>query len=45
MPKVQINPAAVQAVIDLRIDMGAYPPPHEPADRFVDPSYWAEAVT
>jgi ABC-type nitrate/sulfonate/bicarbonate transport system substrate-binding protein len=44
VPKVRVNPAAIQTVIDLRIEMGAYPPPHDPPERFFDLSYWTEAT-
>ena len=44
VPKVRVNPAAIQTVIDLRIEMGAYPPPHDPPERFYDLSYWSEAT-
>ena len=44
VPKVRVDPAAIQAVIDLRIEMGAYPPPHDPPERFFDLSYWTQAT-
>ena len=44
VPKVRVNPAAIQTVIDLRAEMGAYPPPHSPPGRFYDLSYWTEAT-
>ena len=44
VPKVRVNPLAVQTVIDLRAEMGSYPPPHKPAEAFFDLSYWEEAI-
>ncbi len=44
VPEVRINPAAIQTVIDLRIEMGAYPPPHSPPERFFDLTYWTQAT-
>ncbi len=44
VPKAKINRAAMQTVIDLRIELGVYPPPHEPPERFYDTSYWCEAT-
>ncbi len=44
VPKAKINRAAMQTVIDLRIELGVYPPPHEPPERFFDTSYWCEAT-
>jgi NitT/TauT family transport system substrate-binding protein len=45
VPKVRVNPAAIKTVIDLRAEMGAYPPPHDPPERFFDLSYWTEATS
>ena len=44
VPKVRINPAALQTVIDLRKEMGVYKPPFDPPERFYDASYWSEAT-
>lgn len=44
VPKVRVNPRAVQTVIDLRAEMGTYPPPHRPARAFFDLGYWEEAT-
>jgi ABC-type nitrate/sulfonate/bicarbonate transport system substrate-binding protein len=44
VPKAQINPAALQTVIDLRKELGAYKPPFDPPRRFYDDSYWREAT-
>ncbi len=44
VPGVRVNPKAVQAVIDLRVLMGAYPPPASPPEAFYDLSYWQEAM-
>jgi hypothetical protein len=34
----------MQTVIDLRIELSVYPPPHEPPERFYDTSYWCAAT-
>jgi len=44
VPKARINPAALNTVIELRKEMGVYPPPYDPAQRFYDASYWCEAT-
>ncbi len=44
VPKARINPAALRKVLDLRIEMDVYPPPHSPPERFYDTSYWREAT-
>lgn len=44
VPKARINPDAIRRVIELRAEMGVYPPPHEPPQRFFDASYWREAT-
>lgn len=44
VPKARINPAALNTVIELRKEMGVYQPPHDPAQRFYDASYWCEAT-
>jgi len=45
VPKARINADAIRRVIELRIEMGVYPPPHEPPERFYDESFWREATT
>jgi ABC-type nitrate/sulfonate/bicarbonate transport system substrate-binding protein len=44
VPRARINPDAIRRVIDLRIEMGVYPPPHDPPARFYDESFWREAT-
>jgi NitT/TauT family transport system substrate-binding protein len=44
VPKARINRSALNAVIELRKEMGVYPPPHDPLERFYDESYWREAT-
>jgi len=44
VPKARLNSAAIRKVIELRIEMGVYPPPFSPAERFYDASYWCEAT-
>lgn len=44
VPKVRVNPSAVQTVIDLRAEMGTLPGPKPPASAFYDDSYWQEAT-
>jgi ABC-type nitrate/sulfonate/bicarbonate transport system substrate-binding protein len=45
VPKARINADAIRRVIDLRIEMGVYPPPHEPPERFYDEGFWREATS
>ena len=44
VPKARINPEALARVLQLRIEMGVYKPPHEPPERFYDASYWSQAT-
>ncbi|HJX10109.1 MAG TPA: ABC transporter substrate-binding protein [Candidatus Binatia bacterium] len=44
VPKARINRSALNTVIELRKEMGVYPPPHSPLERFYDESYWREAT-
>jgi ABC-type nitrate/sulfonate/bicarbonate transport system substrate-binding protein len=44
IPKAAIDPAAINRVIQLRIEMGLYDPPHDPIERFYDASIWSEAT-
>lgn len=44
VPKARINPVAIRKVLELRIEMGVYKPPHSLAERFYDSSYWCEAT-
>jgi ABC-type nitrate/sulfonate/bicarbonate transport system substrate-binding protein len=43
-PKAAIVPEDLNRVIQLRIEMGFYDPPHEPVERFYDASVWCEAT-
>lgn len=45
IPKAAIDPAAINRVVQLRIEMGLYDPPHDPIERFYDASIWAEAAS
>ncbi|HSR55584.1 MAG TPA: hypothetical protein VLN73_05055, partial [Alphaproteobacteria bacterium] len=44
VPKGRINPDAIRRNLELRIELGLYPPPHQPAEHFYDMSYWCEAT-
>ena len=44
VPKARINRSALNTVIELRKEMGVYPPPYSPLERFYDESYWREAT-
>ena len=44
VPKARINPVALRKVLELRIEMGVYKPPHSPSERFYDSSYWCKAT-
>lgn len=44
VPKGAINPDAVRKNMELRIELGLYPPPHHAAEHFYDTSYWCEAT-
>jgi NitT/TauT family transport system substrate-binding protein len=44
VPKAAINPEAIRRAMELRIQLGVYPPPHHTAERFYDASYWCEAT-
>jgi ABC-type nitrate/sulfonate/bicarbonate transport system substrate-binding protein len=44
VPHVAINPEAIRKNMELRIELGVYPPPHHTAERFYDASYWCEAT-
>ena len=43
-PKAAIVPEDLNRVIQLRVEMGLYDPPHEPVERFYDASIWCEAT-
>jgi ABC-type nitrate/sulfonate/bicarbonate transport system substrate-binding protein len=43
-PKAAIVPQDLNRVIQLRVEMGLYDPPHEPVERFYDASIWCEAT-
>ncbi|MGZ8443131.1 MAG: ABC transporter substrate-binding protein [Candidatus Binatia bacterium] len=42
--KAAIVPEDLNQVIQLRIEMGYYDPPHEPVERFYDASVWCDAT-
>ena len=42
--KAAIVPEDLNRVVQLRIEMGFYDPPHEPMERFYDASIWCEAT-
>lgn len=44
IPKAAIDPAAINRVVQLRIEMGLYDPPHDPIERFYDASIWSDAT-
>ena len=44
VPKGAINPEAIRKNMELRIELGVYPPPHHAAEHFYDASYWCEAT-
>jgi len=44
VPKAAINPMSIRAVLELRIEMDFYRPPHAPAERFYDARYWRAAT-
>ena len=44
VPKARVNPVTIRKVLELRSELGVYPPPHEPTERFYDFSYWCEAT-
>ena len=44
VPKARINPLSIRRVLEIRIGMGLYSPPHAPAERFYDARYWCEAT-
>lgn len=44
VPKGAIDPAAIRKNMELRIELGVYPPPHHAAEHFYDASYWCEAT-
>ncbi len=44
VPKGCINPDAIRRNLELRIELGLYPPPHRTAEHFYDISYWCEAT-
>jgi ABC-type nitrate/sulfonate/bicarbonate transport system substrate-binding protein len=44
VPKARINRSALNTVIELRKEMGVYPPPYSPLERFYDVAYWREAT-
>jgi len=44
VPKGCINPDAIRRNLELRIELGLYPPPHHTAEHFYDTSYWCAAT-
>ena len=44
IPKAAIDPADVNKVIQLRIEMGLYGPPYDPIERFYDATIWSEVT-
>ncbi len=44
VPKARINPITLRKVLELRIEMGVYKAPFNPAESFYDSSYWCEAT-
>ncbi len=44
VPKGAINPEAIRKNMELRIELGVYPPPHHAAEHFYDTSYWCTAT-
>lgn len=44
VPKAAINPEAIRKNIEIRIELGYYPPPQKPTEAFYDASYWSEAT-
>ena len=45
IPKAAIDPSAIHRVVQLRIEMGLYDPPHDPIERFYDAGIWSEATS
>ena len=43
-PKAAIIPEDLNRVMQLRIEMGFYDPPHETVERFYDASVWCDAT-
>lgn len=44
IPNAEIHPQDINRVVQLRIEMDLYDPPHDPIERFYDPSFWSEAT-
>lgn len=44
VPKAAINPEAIRKNIEIRIELGYYPPPQKSTEDFYDASYWSEAT-
>ncbi len=44
VPKGAIHPDAIRKNMELRIELGVYPPPHHPVEHFYDASYWCAAT-
>jgi hypothetical protein len=44
IPKAEITPSEINRVVQLRIEMGLYNPPHDPIERFYDATIWSEVT-
>lgn len=44
IPKAAVEPADINRVVQLRIEMGLYEPPYDPIERFYDASVWSEVT-
>jgi ABC-type nitrate/sulfonate/bicarbonate transport system substrate-binding protein len=44
IPKATIDPSDINRVLQLRVEMGLYDPPHDPIERFYDASIWSEVT-
>lgn len=44
IPKAAIDPADINRVLQLRVEMGLYDPPYDPIERFYDAGIWSEVT-
>ena len=44
IPKAALDPADINRVLQLRMEMGLYDPPYDPIERFYDASIWSEVT-
>jgi ABC-type nitrate/sulfonate/bicarbonate transport system substrate-binding protein len=44
VPKAAINPEAIRKNMEIRIELGYMPAPHQPTEHFYDASLWSEAT-